>query len=79
MKSSSVDLGRYLKVSYDKEPDILWLRIPGRAIQASSEVVAPLVIDFGSEEDWHDLVGVELHRASEFLEPMFDALRAERH
>ncbi len=67
----------YLKVTYDKETDTLWLRIPGREIQVSSEVAAPLVIDFGSEEEGCDVVGVELHRASEYLAPMLDSLKAE--
>ena len=57
----------YLQVRYDAEGDILRVLIPGRKIAASSEVSAPLVIDFGSAEDGFDVVGFELHAASEYL------------
>ena len=61
----------YLKVWYDEEFDILNVLIPGRKIATSGEVTAPLIIDFGSEEDGFDVVGFELHAASEYLAPMF--------
>lgn len=57
----------YLQVRYDAECDILRVLIPGRKIATSSEVSAPLVIDFGSAEDGFDVVGFELHAASEYL------------
>ena len=60
-----------LEVAYDKEFDILSMKVPGRAIKTSGEVSAPLVIDFGSEEDGFDVVGFELHRASEHLSAFF--------
>ena len=60
----------YLNVTYDSEVDILCVQIPGRKIAMSGEVTSPLVIDFGSEEDGFDVVGFELHKASEYLAPM---------
>lgn len=63
----------YLEVRYDKECDILRVLIPGRKIATSSEVTSPLVIDFGSEEDGFDVVGFELHAASEYLAAMLAA------
>ena len=70
-------VGSHLKVTYDKETDILWMRIPGQEIQVSREVAAPLVIDFDSENEGCGVVGVELHRASEYLAPMLESLKAE--
>jgi uncharacterized protein YuzE len=64
----------FLKVTYDSKVDILCLQIPGRRIATSGCVTAPLVIDFGSEEDGFDVVGFELHKASEYLSPMLEAL-----
>ena len=60
----------YLNVTYDSEVDVLCVQIPGRKIATSGEVTSPLVIDFGSEEDGFDVVGFELHKASEYLAPM---------
>ena len=71
------ELSSYLKVTYDREVDILWMRIPGRKILVSSDIGGPLVIDFGTEDESGDVVGVELHRASEFLAPMLESLKAE--
>ena len=69
-----------LKVTYDQEMDILWLRIPGRKIKRTDAVITPLVIDFGSEEDSEqgclDVVGVEIRKASKYLAPMLEALKA---
>ena len=64
----------YLTVTYDSEVDILCLQIPGRKIATSGEVTSPLIIDFGSEEDGFDVVGFELHKASQYLAPMLEAL-----
>ena len=58
-----------LEVKYDKDLDILYVLIPGRKIAASSEVVSPLIIDFGSADDGFDVVGFELHTASRYLLP----------
>lgn len=66
----------YLQVRYDAECDILRVLIPGRKIATSSEVSAPLVIDFGSAEDGFDVVGFELHAASEYLAAVLAAARA---
>ncbi len=63
---------KYLKVTYDKEFDILNVLIPGRKIEVSSQVTSPLVIDFGSEEDGFDVVGFELHAASQYLAPLLE-------
>ena len=63
----------YLEVRYDKESDILRALIPGRKVATSSAVTAPLVIDFGSEEDGFDVVGFELHAASEYLAAVLTA------
>ncbi len=63
---------KYLKVTYDKELDILYTLIPGRKIKMSSEVTSPLIIDFGSAEDGFDVVGFELHAASEYLAPLLE-------
>ena len=60
-----------LEVQYDQERDILYMLIPGRKIKTSGEVAAPLIVDFGSEEDGFDVVGLELHRASRYLGPLF--------
>ena len=60
----------YLKVTYDKDLDILYVLVPNRKIETSSEVTSPLIIDFGSEEDGFDVVGFELHAASEYLNPL---------
>ncbi len=62
-----------LKVRYDEEMDILYVLVPDRKIQVSNEVTAPLIIDFGSEDDGFDVVGFELHRASEYLAPVINA------
>ena len=70
MKPSIQGGDSYLKVWYDEESDILNVLIPGRKIATSGEVTSPLVIDFGSEEDGFDVVGFELHKASEYLAPM---------
>lgn len=67
----------WLEVKYDKELDILYVLIPGRKIAASSEVVSPLIIDFGSEDDGFDVVGFELHTASEYLLPALQPADAE--
>ena len=64
----------YLKVWYDEEQDILNVLIPGREIATSGEVTSPLIIDFGSEEDGFDVVGFELHAASEYLAPLLNRL-----
>ena len=64
----------YLKVTYDSEVDILCVQIPGRRIATSGGVTEPLVIDFGSEEDGFDVVGFELHKASQYLTPMLESL-----
>lgn len=66
----------YLSVTYDSEVDILCVQITGRRIATSGGVTEPLVIDFGSEEDGFDVVGFELHKASEYLAPMLDSLNA---
>ena len=63
---------KYLKVSYGEDLDILHVLAPGRKIQASNEVTSPLIIDFGSEEDGFDVVGFELHAASEYLKPLLN-------
>lgn len=60
-----------LKVKYDRKSDILYMLIPGRKIKTSGEVTAPLIVDFGSEEDGFDVVGLELHQASRYLAPLF--------
>ena len=69
-----------LKVTYDREMDVLWIRIPDRKIERTDAVVTPLVIDFGSAEDEEegalDVVGVEIRKASEYLSPMLEALGA---
>ena len=59
-----------LKVTYDRDLDILYLLLPGRKIEVSNEVTSPLIVDFGSEEDGFDVVGFELHAASEYLKPL---------
>lgn len=61
---------KYLKVTYDKDLDILFVLVPGRKIAVSNEVTSPLIVDFGSEEDGFDVVGFELHAASEYLSPL---------
>ena len=61
---------KYLKVTYDRDLDILYLLLPGRKIEVSNEVTSPLIVDFGSEEDGFDVVGFELHAASEYLKPL---------
>ncbi len=61
---------KYLKVSCDEDLDILYVLVPGRKIRVSNEVTSPLIIDFGSEEDGFDVVGFELHAASEYLKPL---------
>ena len=61
----------YLEFKYDRKSDILYMLIPGRKIKTSGEVAAPLIVDFGSEEDGFDVVGLELHRASRYLGPLF--------
>ena len=66
----------HLEVRYDKECDILRALIPGRKVATSSEVAGPLVIDFGSEEDGFDVVGFELHAASEYLAAVWAAAGA---
>ena len=66
----------YLTVTYDSEVDILCVQIPGRRIATSGEVTSPLIIDFGSEEDGFDVVGFELHGASQYLAPMLKALKS---
>ena len=66
----------YLKVWYDEELDILNVLLPGRRIAMSGGVTEPLVIDFGSEEDGFDVVGFELHKASQYLAPMLEALNS---
>lgn len=69
-----------LKVTYDREMDILWIRIPGRKIKRTDAIITPLVIDFGSDEDGKegsmDVVGVEIRKASEYLAPMLQALKS---
>lgn len=76
MKAKTAD-NAYLEVKYDKELDILYVLVPGRKIAASSEVVSPLIIDFGSEEDGFDVVGFELHKAAEYLLPALRPAAAE--
>lgn len=66
----------YLSVTYDSEVDILCVQITGRRIATSGGVTEPLVIDFGSEEDGFDVVGFELHKASEYLAPMLESLNS---
>ncbi len=66
----------HLQVWYDEELDILNALIPGRKIATSGEVASPLVIDYGSEEDGFDVVGFELHQASQYLAPMLEALKS---
>ena len=66
----------YLRITYDSEVDILCVQSPGRRIATSGEMTAPLIIDFGSEEDGFDVVGFELHKASQYLAPMLAALSA---
>ena len=63
---------KYLKVTYDRDMDILYLLVPGRKIETSSEVSSPLIVDFGSEGDGFDVVGFELHAASEYLKPLWE-------
>ena len=81
MKSSAEGKSQ-LKVTYDREMDILWIRIPGRKIERTDAIVTPLVIDFGSEEgseeECQDVVGVEIRKASEYLAPMLEALSEEK-
>ena len=60
-----------LEVKYDRKSDILYMLIPGRKIKTSGEITAPLIVDFGSEEDGFDVVGLELHQASRYLVPLF--------
>ena len=67
----------YLKVWYDEELDILNVLLPGRRIATSGGVTEPLVIDFGSEEDGFDVVGFELHKASQYLMPMLESLNSD--
>ena len=69
---------KFLKVRYDEEMDILYTLVPGRKIATSSEVTSPLIIDFGSEEDGFDVVGFELHAASEYLAPMLEAFLEDK-
>ena len=71
-----LDCEKFLKVRYDKEFDILNVLVPGRKIEVSSQVTAPLVIDFGSEEDGFDVVGFELHAASQYLAPLLEAMES---
>ena len=66
----------FLQVTYDSEVDILCVQISGRRIATSGGVTAPLVIDFGSEEDGFDVVGFELHMASQYLAPMLESLNS---
>ena len=68
---------KYLELKYDRDLDILYVLIPGRQIKTSSEVTSPLIIDFGNEEDGFDVVGFELHAASEYLAPLLTAGKAE--
>ena len=70
------DSNGFLNVTYDSEVDILCVQIPGRRIATSGGVTEPLVIDFGSEEDGFDVVGFELHKASQYLGPMLEALNS---
>lgn len=63
-----------LDVSYNKDSDILYPLINGRTIETSGEVSPGIVVDFGSEDDGFDVVGFELHKASEHLEPLLKAL-----
>ena len=74
---STVENSSLLKVTYDSEMDILWIRIPGREIKRTDAIITPLVIDFGSneEEGSMDVVGVEIRNASEYLAPMIQALK----
>ena len=66
----------YLDVSYNADSDILYVLIHGREIATSGEVFPGVIIDFGSEEDGFDVVGLELHKASKQLEPLLKALIA---
>ena len=63
----------YLDVSYNAESDILYVLIHGREIATSGEVSPGVIVDFGSEADGFDVVGLELHRASNQLEPLLKA------
>jgi uncharacterized protein YuzE len=72
---SRVAVDSYLKVRYDRDKDVLYALIPGRKIKVSSEVTPPLIVDFGSEEDGFDVVGFEMHRASEVLAPMLRSVK----
>ena len=72
MKSSNQP-EKVLKVRYDEEADVLYLLVTGRKIETSSTIVSPLIMDFGSEEDGFDVVGFELHAASQYLAPMLEA------
>lgn len=64
-----------LKVSYDEEFDILWVRT-GEAIETSSscEKYPGLVVDFKSEVDL-DPVGFELMGAAELLAPFLEKMK----
>ena len=64
-----------LKVSYDEEFDILWVRT-GEPIETSSscEKYPGLVVDFKSEADL-DPVGFELMGASKVLAPFLEKMR----
>ena len=76
---STVEDSSLLKVTYDREMDILWIRIPGREIKRTDTIITPLVIDFGSNDDEEegskDVVGVEIRNASEYLDPTLKALK----
>ncbi|MYC30779.1 MAG: DUF2283 domain-containing protein [Chloroflexi bacterium] len=67
-KDSSLD------VSYNADSDILYVLIRGREIATSGEVSPGVIIDFGSEADGFDVVGLELHKASDQLQPLLQAL-----
>ena len=64
----------YVDVSYNADSDILYVLVHGREIATSGEVSPGVIIDFGSEADGFDVVGLELHKASDQLKPLLQAL-----
>jgi uncharacterized protein YuzE len=68
----------FLKVTYDPEADIFCVQIRDRKIATSGQVTSPLIIDFGSEDDGFDVVGFELHAASQYLAPVLEFLNSAK-
>jgi uncharacterized protein YuzE len=54
-----------MKISYDKQVDILWIRLNRRKIVDSDEVQPGMVFDYDGEGR---IVGIEIHRASELTD-----------